>query len=299
MATHRAGRPEPTTVVLCSEGLLPSDAIWDVQQTLGPEQSLEHLTDGLHCLQMTGPPQASGHDRDALLTILRSLPADVAWSLPSASLATQGPALVVSDVDSTLVTTEVIEELAEHAGTRGEVAEITERAMAGELDFAASLRERVATLRGVPERVFADVAARLELSPGAERLVERARASGVQVALVSGGFHDVVDRIAEPLGIEFVRANRLEVRDGLLTGRTIGPVIDRAAKEQALFEFAGRLGVPVDRCVAIGDGANDLTMLEAAGLGVAYRAKPVVRAATSATIGFPRLDAAWWLAGGH
>jgi phosphoserine phosphatase len=204
--------------------------------------------------------------------------------------------LLVMDVDSTLITAEVIELIAERAGTRAQVAEITEAAMRGELDFAASLRERVATLAGVPDTVFADVIAEVEFSPGAPELVAAAQAAGWEVALVSGGFAEIVETLAARLGITRFKANRLEVKDGALTGRTVGPVIDREAKEAALREFAAELGVAVDDVVAIGDGANDLAMMAAAGLGIAFNAKPIVREQADAAID-GRLDYARELLG--
>jgi phosphoserine phosphatase len=184
--------------------------------------------------------------------------------------------LVVTDVDSTLITGEVIEMLAGHAGTRAEVTAVTERAMRGEIDFTRSLHERVATLAGLPVSVFAAVREELELTPGAERLVAALHTAGWPVGLVSGGFAEIVDPLAADLGITFVRANRLEVADGHLTGRVTGPVVDPAAKAAALREFAEAEGIPLERTVAVGDGANDLEMLAAAGLGIAFNAKPVV-----------------------
>ncbi|WP_167050918.1 phosphoserine phosphatase SerB [Salinibacterium sp. ZJ77] len=185
--------------------------------------------------------------------------------------------LVVLDVDSTLIEDEVIELLADAAGAREAVAEVTLRAMNGELDFAESLRERVATLKGVPESVFADVAAKVTITRGVEELVAGVHAAGGKVAVVSGGFHEVVDPLAEQLGLDFWRANRLEVVDGVLTGEVIPPIIDAEAKAVALQEWADATGVPLRQTVAIGDGANDLTMMALAGISVGFDAKAPVR----------------------
>lgn len=197
----------------------------------------------------------------------------------------------MTDVDSTLITGEVIEMLADHAGTRAAVAAVTDRAMRGELDFTASLHERVATLAGLPVTVVEAVQAELELTPGAERLVRAVQAAGWPFGLVSGGFHEVIGPLATRLDIGFVRANRLEVADGVLTGRVSGPVVDARAKADALRELAAAEGVPLTDTVAIGDGANDLEMLAAAGLGVAYNAKPVVAAAADVAVTGEPLDA--------
>ncbi len=186
--------------------------------------------------------------------------------------------LVVTDVDSTFIQQEVIELLAEHAGTRDQVAAVTERAMRGELDFAASLRERVATLRGVPVTALDEVRAAVRLSPGAAELVAECQRRGWAFGLVSGGFEEIVRPLAAGLGIDRVRANRLEIADGALTGRTLGPVIDRGVKAETLRAWAAEEGVDLADTVAVGDGANDLDMLGVAGVGIAYRAKPVVRA---------------------
>jgi len=186
--------------------------------------------------------------------------------------------LVVMDVDSTFVTAEQIDLLADRAGSGAQVAEITERAMRGELDFAASLTERVATLAGLEVGVLDEVRAQIELSPGAAELVATLHERDWPVALVSGGFHEIVDEIAAAQGITRVRANRLEVAGGLLTGHLTGPIVDRAAKAHWLRQFAAEEQIPMARTVAIGDGANDLDMIGAAGLGVAFHAKAVVAA---------------------
>lgn len=185
--------------------------------------------------------------------------------------------LVVMDVDSTFITAEVIELLAEHAGSREQVAEITEAAMRGELDFEASLHARVATLAGLPTSVFADVRDAIEVSPGVPELVEFLAQRDWPLALVSGGFIEIVGPLAATWGITRARANALEVDSNhRLTGKVTGPVIDRAAKEAALREYAAQENIAIADTVAIGDGANDLDMLAAAGLGIAFNAKPVV-----------------------
>lgn len=204
---------------------------------------------------------------------------------------TDRPRLLVFDVDSTLIQQEVIELIAERAGTREQVAVVTERAMRGELDFGESLAARVATLAGVPDTVFAEVAAEVELSPGAAELVEAAHAAGWTVALVSGGFEEVVASIAARVGVTRYVANRLGVAEGRLTGRTVGPVIDRAAKAVALTAFARSAGVSLADTVAIGDGANDLGMMAQAGTSIAFRAKPAVREAADHAIDDSLMDA--------
>ncbi|WP_344031954.1 phosphoserine phosphatase SerB [Leucobacter iarius] len=192
--------------------------------------------------------------------------------------------LVVLDCDSTTIQDEVIELLAEVAGTRELVAEVTERAMRGELDFAESLRERVATLAGTPESVFADAYARVRPSRGIHELVAEVHARGGVVGVVSGGFHEVLDPLAADLRLDRWRANRLEVADGVLTGRVTGPIIDAAAKAEALREWADEAEIPLSATVAIGDGANDLEMMAVAAVSVGFNAKPVVRERANVTI---------------
>ena len=211
-------------------------------------------------------------------------------ALTEGALAAQGPRLVVTDVDSTFVRGEVIEMLAAAAGSEEMVREITSAAMRGELDFAQSLEKRVATLEGVPSRVFDDVAAIVPVTPGADSLIAALHARGGYIGLVSGGFHEVVDQIAQPRGIDEVLANRLMVADGRLLGRTYGRIIDRQAKREALLQWSSVRGIPLDQTVAVGDGANDLGMMEAAGLSVAFCAKPVVLEQADAAITTARLD---------
>jgi len=185
---------------------------------------------------------------------------------------------VVFDVDSTLIEDEVIELLAEVAGKRAEVAAITDRAMAGELDFENSLIERVRALEGLPETVFAQVQQRIRITKGAKELIEAVHAAGGKVGAVSGGFTQLLDPLALELNLDCSMANLLEVVEGKLTGRVTGKIIDRTEKANALREWAIDGGFDLKDTVAVGDGANDLEMLELAGLGVGFNAKPIVRA---------------------
>ncbi|MDQ0734635.1 phosphoserine phosphatase SerB [Arthrobacter agilis] len=208
-----------------------------------------------------------------------------------------GPKLLIMDVDSTLIKQEVIELLAAHAGREAEVAAVTEAAMRGELDFAQSLHHRVRALAGLPASVIDDVVARIELSDGAEQLVAAYREAGHRVGVVSGGFSQVLAPLAERLRLSFATANDLEIDAGVLTGRVAGAVVDRQEKERVLRSEADRSGVPLAATIAVGDGANDLDMLAAAGLGVAFRAKPAVRAVADAALDLPDLDVVRHLAG--
>ena len=201
------------------------------------------------------------------------------------------------DVDSTLIQDEVIELLAAHAGCLEEVASVTERAMRGELDFAASLEARVALLEGLSDEVFAKVREEVRYTPGARTLVRTLKRLGFQVAIVSGGFTQITDLLAADLGLDYAAANTLEVADGRLTGRVVGAIVDRPGKAAALRGFAEAAGVPLSETVAIGDGANDLDMLAAAGLGVAFNAKPVVRAQADTAVNVPFLDTILFLLG--
>jgi phosphoserine phosphatase len=197
--------------------------------------------------------------------------------------------LVQLDVDSTFIQQEAIELLAAKAGVLDQVSTITESAMRGELDFEQSLRARVLLLKGLPESVIAKVQAEIALTDGAEELVNTLHAKGHSVALVSGGFIDIIRPMINALSIKYYKANKLEIVDGVLTGYLTGPIIDRAAKAVALHEFATASEVDIKNTVAIGDGANDLDMMAAAGLSIAFNAKPVVVEAADLAINEPSL----------
>jgi phosphoserine phosphatase len=205
--------------------------------------------------------------------------------------------LVVMDVDSTLVSGEAIDLLAARAGCAAKVAELTAATMRGELDFAAALRERVALLAGLDASVIEEVRAELRLAPGARTLIRTLRRLGYKCGIVSGGFTQFTDVLAADLGLDYAAANTLEIADGKITGQVSGPIIDRAGKATALRDFAARSGVPLSQTVAVGDGANDLDMIAAAGLGIAFNAKPAVRDAADASLSVPHLDAILHLLG--
>lgn len=214
-----------------------------------------------------------------------------------AGLGRRAKRLVVFDVDSTLVQGEVIEMLAARAGKEDEVRAVTERAMRGELDFAQSLHERVATLAGLPASVIDEVAGDIVLTPGARTTIRTLKRLGIRCGVVSGGFIQVISGLVDELGLDFARANTLEIVDGVLTGRVLGDVVDRAAKATYLEEFAGDLGISLSQTVAVGDGANDIDMLSAAGLGIAFCAKPALREIADASVSRPFLDSVLFILG--
>jgi phosphoserine phosphatase len=234
---------------------------------------------------------------------LRAVIADVASkvgldvAVERAGLARRAKRLVVFDVDSTLVQGEVIEMLGAHAGVEPKVREITEAAMRGELNFTESLEQRVALLEGLPEAMLDEVAESLELTPGARTTVRTLKRLGFRCGVVSGGFTRIIDRLVEDLGLDFAAANDLEVVDGKLTGRVLGEVVDRAGKATVLRRFAADFGIPLTQCVAVGDGANDIDMLAAAGMGVAFNAKPALREVADTALSHPYLDAVLFVLG--
>ena len=233
--------------------------------------------------------------RRALVAAAAEVGVDIA--VQEAGLDRRGQHLVVIDVDSTLIQNEVIDLIAEQAGVGDQVAAITEQAMAGNLDFATALRARVGLLKGLPVGVLDQVRASLQLTPGARTLCRTLNTLGYRVCVVSGGFAEVIMPLADELGIDDVRANHLGVRDGLLTGEVVGVIVDRQGKQAALEEFAEKYEIPMRRTIAIGDGANDVAMLEAAGLGVSFNGKAAARAAADAALSVPYLDSVLYLLG--
>ena len=240
-----------------------------------------------------------GEDHDALRVGLTDAAAVVGLDLAvqRAGLHRRAKHLVVMDADSTLLRDEVIDLLAEACGRAEEVSAITASAMAGELDFAASLAARVALLEGMSASVLDDVRAKLRLTPGARTLLRTLSRLGYVAAVVSGGFVEVLEPLLAELGVPYLAANRLEIVDGILTGRLVGDIVDRAGKAAALERFAADVGVPLEQTVAVGDGANDIDMISVAGLGIAFNAKAVVREHADAALSVPYLDAVLYFLG--
>jgi phosphoserine phosphatase len=233
--------------------------------------------------------------REGLASITAANSIDIAVS--RGGLMRWAKKLVIMDVDSTLIQQEVIELLAAKAGVEQEVKAITDRAMRGELDFSASLQARVALLAGLPESVIDEVRNQIVLTPGARTLIQTLQKLGHSVAVVSGGFTAVIEPLLKELGITHYRANTLEISGGKLTGKVEGKIVDRAAKATALRDFARIEGVALEQTVAIGDGANDLDMIAIAGLGIAFNAKPAVKAAADSSVSAPYLDSVLYLLG--
>ena len=263
--------------------------------SLTSEQPTTHEPRACIEFSLRGEPEDVSGLRRQMLGLAQELDIDIAFQVDD--IYRRNRRLIAFDMDSTLIQTEVIDELAEAAGVGFEVAAITEAAMNGELDFRESLERRVALLTGLDESALGDVAERLPLTLGAERLVRTLRSLGYRTAILSGGFTFFGERLKERLGIDFVYANELEIKDGRLTGRVLGEVVDGARKAAILRELAASEGLRLEQTIAVGDGANDLPMLDAAGLGIAFHAKPKVKAKAGHVISNLGLDGILYLVG--
>jgi phosphoserine phosphatase len=288
---ERIGRPHHVIVL---GRPIPPDAVAGAARAIagigGNIDAIRRLSDyPVTAFELTVSGAESVALRTALAQVSGETGADLA--VEQAGLARRSKRLIVLDVDSTLVRGEVIDELAARAGRAAEVARITAAAMNGELDFAESLRARVAALAGLPVEVLDEVRERLQLTPGARTLIRTLQRLGFRCGIVSGGFSQITGPLAASLRLDFAAANTLEVADGRLTGGLVGEILDRAGKARALVRFAAEHGVPLEQTVAVGDGANDLDMLNTAGLGIAFNAKPVVREQAHAALNQPYLDA--------
>ncbi|MDN6198537.1 MAG: phosphoserine phosphatase SerB [Corynebacterium flavescens] len=290
----RGSRPRSTHVLVVLGSRVTAHDVSSLAQTLANFNANIDRIRGLSSKPLTGIEffvTLEGSEdtvRAALTQLSGELGIDIA--IERAGLQRRSKRLICFDCDSTLITGEVIEMLAAHAGKEAEVAAVTERAMRGELDFEESLRERVATLAGLPESVIAKTAAGIELTPGVRTTIRTLKHMGYRVAVVSGGFIQVLEGLARELDLDYVRANTLEIEDGKLTGRVVGKVVDRKAKEEFLREFAADSGLQMSQTVAVGDGANDIDMIAAAGLGIAFNAKPALREVADASVNHPYMD---------
>lgn len=303
--TDSVSRPSSTHVVVALGNPVTAEAVSRLGEVLASYEANINVIRGIAQYPVTGlefritlphytPGDATGI-RKRLAGLSAELGIDIA--MEHAGLHRRAKRLVCFDCDSTLITGEVIEMLAAHAGREAEVAEVTERAMRGELDFEESLRERVKTLAGLDASVIDEVAAAIELTPGARTTIRTLNSLGYRTAVVSGGFIQVLDNLAADLELDYVRANTLEIVDGTLTGRVIGNIVDRTAKADYLEEFAAESGLSMNQTVAVGDGANDIDMLSRAGLGIAFNAKPALKEVADASVNYPFLDEVLYILG--
>jgi len=303
-----AARRHSTHVVVLTGRPITARAFGSIAQALADvganidaiRRVADYPVTGLELLVSPEPGRDSsayppGTLRARLVEVARTAGVDVA--VERAGLARRSKRLIVFDVDSTLVQGEVIEMLAAHAGAEAEVRAVTEAAMRGELDFAESLRRRVSALAGLPESVLVEVASQLELTPGARTTIRTLKRLGFRCGVVSGGFTRVISTLVDELGLDFYAANELEVVDGRLTGRVLGEIVDRPGKAVALRRFADSYGIPLEQCVAVGDGANDIDMLSTAGLGIAFNAKPALQAVADTALSHPYLDVVLFVLG--
>lgn len=298
-------RPRSTHVMVIIGSPVTANHISHIGQTLAEYGANIDTIHGIADYPVTGleleltvanPAPGGGVPlRKALAELTSEIGVDIA--IERSGLARRAKRLICFDVDSTLIQHEVIEMLAAYAGKEAEVAAVTEKAMRGELDFTESLHARVKTLAGLDASVVERVAKDIKLTPGARTTIRTLKRLGYKTGVVSGGFIQVIEPLARELGLDFARANTLEIVDGKLTGRVIGAVIDRQAKAESLKEFAWSNGIQLSQTVAVGDGANDIDMLSTAGLGIAFNAKPALREIADASVNHPFLDQVLFLLG--
>ncbi|HIW91118.1 MAG TPA: phosphoserine phosphatase SerB [Candidatus Corynebacterium avicola] len=301
----QASRPRSTHAVIVLGNPVTAEHISAIGRTLVENGANIDRIRGIADYPVTGlelkvtaadpTPGGSAQLRQALASLAHETGVDIA--IQRAGLTRRNPRLICFDVDSTLIQQEVIEMLASHAGREAEVAAVTERAMRGELDFAESLHERVKALAGLDASVIDEVASMVELTPGARTTIRTLKRLGFRTGAVSGGFVQVLEPLARELGLDFYRANTLEIVDGKLTGRVIGQIIDREVKAESLKEFAWRNGIALHQTVAVGDGANDIAMLSVAGLGIAFNAKPALKEVADAAVNHPFMDEVLFMLG--
>jgi phosphoserine phosphatase len=264
---------------------------------LSGRASLRHPTDANTCIEFSvrGDPDDPSALRRDILVAAQELDCDIA--IQADGMYRRNRRMIAFDMDSTLIQAEVIDELARHHGVVDQVAKITEAAMNGELDFDQSLRRRLSLLRGLREEAMTEIANSLPITPGARRLMRTVRALGYKTAILSGGFTFFGNRLKQILGIDYVHANELEIVDGALTGNVLGPIVNGQRKADLLRQIAEREGISLQQVIAVGDGANDLPMLNAAGLGIAFHAKPKVRESAETHISTVGLDGILYMIG--
>lgn len=296
---NRARRVGRSQVVILGAPLLPAAMAALAQRIKDDGGNIDRIVRMARYPVTAIRMEVSGADPDQLQSDLAAVAFEqgVDVAVQENGILRHAQRLVVMDVDSTLIQGEVIEMIAAHAGCEDEVAAVTEAAMRGEIDFSESLVSRVALLAGVEESALDDVYGSLTYAPGARTMIRTLKRLGYRFALVSGGFTRIIEKIAAELDIDYFAANELEVVDGKLTGRILGDIVDRAGKAEALRHFAAQARISVKNTVAIGDGANDLDMLAAAGLGIAFNAKPLVRDQARTSVNVPYLDAIVYLLG--